>query len=875
MRAFAVAVSVLLLGQCFVTAASAEEPAPPAEPAPAVVERTAAAAPAPEAAESTARTPATEDPPAADPPVAPSPEPSPPVPPAPPAEPAEDSSPEPSLPTSAEPEPSVALPLAEVSLGESGIGPMSIGLADVCAIGEDGYETLNAALAAATTGQTITVLKSFTHTSPVVIDGKNLTFDLSEGSITIDTTGSPGSRALTVEDSILTLTGGGFLDVTGYLGGVHADNATVPVRYATALWGTGAYAVGGGAITVQGDAKGYAIGAFAYGAGSTVSVGDDAIATGAAGRGAEAANNGQVTAKNAFASVINGIGASAYAGGTVTITQRAEGVAYGANAFGGGRITVGGDVTATGGSGIGAWASGGGRITVDGEVFGESEYYVRVGDVYKGQDDWETVTTLAGYRTYLDGTSTVWVKGAPLAVNVCEIDGTGFPTLDDALKEVDGTETAPTVIRLLRNIDYDRTLDLGGLHVVFDLNGHNLMVDGGDQTGLAVTSGSVGYTGSGAFVVTGGESVVEVSAGGSATVTGIRIGDDHTIGAHAGGDNSRITINGDIRTTTVLTRPIGAYASGAGAEVAVNGAIWIEGDNSSGASAYGGGRVAVQAGSGTVITVNGDYAVGAHPSYGGEVIVSGDVAVSGDDSTGVFAPGGIARIEGDVTASGAWSIGVGSSDEGEVTINGQVTVAGARSIGISAHLGEGSGGLVHVTGTVSVTGADALGVEAYSRETATPKSQVTIDGQLSAPQYLLVDNVPRTIDSNDSADALGYWLYLGPHGSLVKIRNGEPTATPTPTPTSTPTSTPTPTPTPDPTMTADPTLDPLPDDETPDPDPSSSSAPASSETEGDLDGLAMTGGPGEAQLLWLLGIMAAAGVSGLLILVLADRRLRR
>lgn len=37
----------------------------------------------------------------------------------------------------------------------------------------------------------------------------------------------------------------------------------------------------------------------------------------------------------------------------------------------------------------------------------------------------------------------------------------------------------------------------------------------------------------------------------------------------------------------------------------------------------------------------------------------------------------------------------------------------------------------------------------------------------------------------------------------------------------------------------------------------------------------MTGGPGEAQLLWLLGIMAAAGVSGLLILVLADRRLRR
>lgn len=180
---------------------------------------------------------------------------------------------------------SVAIGLEE-SLVEGVVEPMGIDPGDLCAIDGDGYPTLDAAIAAAASGQTVAVLKSFTHTSPVEIDGKNLTFDLSEGSITIDTRGTTNSYALKLTNATITLVGGGYVDVMGDLRGVHARNASITVRYATADWGTGAYAESGGKITVRGDAKGYLIGAFAYGAGSTVTVDDDAMAT-ASGAGGQ------------------------------------------------------------------------------------------------------------------------------------------------------------------------------------------------------------------------------------------------------------------------------------------------------------------------------------------------------------------------------------------------------------------------------------------------------------------------------------------------------------------------------------------------------------------------------------------------------------
>ncbi len=798
------------------------------------------------------------------------------------ADPLSPSIPDPAGPADPESEP-VGL---DESLAGHEIEPMSIALDDVCAIGSDGYPTLDAAIAAATSGQTITVLKSFTHTSPVVISGMDLTFDLSEGSITIDTRASTNSYALMLKNAHVTLSGGGYLDVKGDLRGVHATNASITVRYATADWGTGAYAEGGGKITVRGDATGYVIGAFAHGAGSTVTVDDDAIANGHSARGAEAMAGGRVTAKNALSSGIDSIGAAASSSGTVAIAQEARGTAVGAKATGG-QITVGGKVTASGSDGIGAWAQDGGSITIDGELTGAT--YVRVGEVAKQANQSEPLTTLVGYRTYADGANTVWVKGAPLAENVCAIGDQEFPSLDDALAAADGTADAPTVIRLLRSISHSETLVVGGRHVVFDLNGFRLSIYADGSKGLTLDGGSVGYLSSNSydFAIFAGERAVEVLGGGKATVGYIGINDRDSFGVYAAGEGSRITVNGVITTGGGhYARAIGAYAVGGG-EVVVGQFINLWGDYTHGAMADAGGRVVVQ---GWVMLDEGVFAVGENPRYGGEVVVDGQVYVTGSDGTGVKALGGIARVSGIVQTWGERSIGVESSDDGEVLIDGEVNAFGSQSRGVYAHVGEGSGGSVHVTGQVKVTGDDSLGAEVYSRGARSSNSQVTIDGQLTAPEYLLVDNVARAIDSKDSTETTGHWLYLGPNGSLVKIRNGQPQVTPDPTeppaspdPTDPPAS---PDPTdppasPDPT---DPPASPEPIDPPASPDPSEipdpTPAPSDRETDetasspSDSEELPVTGA-GEAQLGLLLGLTAVTLLGGLGILFLNGSALRR
>lgn len=464
--------------------------------------------------------------------------------------------------------------------------------------------------------------------------------------------------------------------------------------------------------------------------------------------------------------------------------------------------------------------------------------------------------------------------------DVCAIGSDGYPTLDAAISEVDDTVATPTVIRLLTSIDYAKTLDLALKRVIFDLNGFDLKLNGGTQPGLQVTGGTVDYSGAGAFVVTGAGNVVEVTDGGAATVTGIRIAGSHSIGAFAGGEDSRIVVNGDIRTDGSHSSAIGADAAGRGL-VIVNGTIWIEGDNTFGAVAHDGGRVTVHVNSGGAVAVSGDYGVGANPRYGGEVVVVGDVTATGADAAGVVALGGIARITGDVTAAGLWSFGIRSADEGDVLVNGRVTVTGTEATGVDAYVGEGSGGFVRVTGSVTVAGSDALGVEAYSRENTSVKSLVTIDGQLDAPNYLLVDRVTRTMDSKDSTESSGHWLYLGPHGSLVKIRNGQPEVTPEP---SEPPVTPTPSGppvAPDPSGPPEPTPDP-PDTAEPTPDPSEPSTPVpgspdpseSASTPSDADELAVTGAD-ETRLAWLLGLMAAMVLGGVAILLLNGHVLRR
>lgn len=640
----------------------------------------------------------------------------------------------------------------------------SIDAADVCAIEGVGFASLDAAINAAVSGQTITMLKSVTHTSPIVITGKNLTFDLTEGSITIDTSSVVNSYALEVSNAIITLTGAGYLDVKGEIRGVYAKNATVTVRYASALWGTGA-----------------------YGTGTNITVNDDAIAKGQAARGADAMQGGHITAKNVIGEALHSRGAEASTGGSVTVTQHATGVEYGVNAYTDGVITVGGNAVATGVGGIGAWAQTGGKVTIDGEVLGETEYYVKINTVNKRSTEFIPVTTKPGYRTFTDGTSTVWVEGEPVVENVCAIGDVEYPTINDALKDVTGTAEDPTVIRLLTSINHVGTLRIGGLNVVFDLAGFNLNVDGDSNGGLEVHSGSVGYTGSGAFVVRGNEYSLAVTDGGIATVTGILVPTDYTIGAYAGGDGSRIVVNGDIRTVSPSGRRSGALAVGDNASIVFNGTVYLEGSNTVGVSAGSGGKIRVHVDSGEAISVHGELSCGIDSWYGGEVVVgSGLVSVNGIDSTAVYSSGGTVQVRG-ISVSGIYAFAVTVYDFGDVTVLGDIDVNGSNSAGINAMVGEGAGGTVYVRGIITVDGADSLGVVAHSRSNNIGfKSSVVIDGTLLATGLKLqVDGDPRELDEYDWIDALGYWVFHGEYGSTISIRNESPADVPVTPPTPT------------------------------------------------------------------------------------------
>jgi len=79
--------------------------------------------------------------------------------------------------------------------------------------------------------------------------------------------------------------------------------------------------------------------------------------------------------------------------------------------YNGGEITAYGNVTS---NDTGAWAGNGGKITINGTLTVPADNtYIKLFNgttTAKTAADYETNTTKEGYRTYTDGSSTVWVK---------------------------------------------------------------------------------------------------------------------------------------------------------------------------------------------------------------------------------------------------------------------------------------------------------------------------------------------------------------------------------------------------------------------------------------------------------------------------------
>ena len=291
------------------------------------------------------------------------------------------------------------------------ITPMAIEPDHAYVVGGDSYAALEEALAAVPSGGGTIALQKDANpivTNTIMID-KNITFDLTNGNLSIF---KSSGLALDVKNCTVSLTGSGCLDVTGGVG-IHADNATVTVRNVTGNQGDGAYAFNGGKIIVLGDAKGYGAGAFAYGNGSTITVAGDALSTGNNEMAVLAENEGSVeVAGNATATGMGSTGAKAKSVGTVKITGDATGSAYGVYAITYSKITVGGNVAATGsGAATGAFATDNSTVTTDGSLSGS--IFAEVGGMRKGASEKTTPTTKMGYDTYTnDNVSFVWVKDA-------------------------------------------------------------------------------------------------------------------------------------------------------------------------------------------------------------------------------------------------------------------------------------------------------------------------------------------------------------------------------------------------------------------------------------------------------------------------------
>ena len=115
-----------------------------------------------------------------------------------------------------------AIPVT-VAAGATGTIQREAASTDVCQIGSTGYPTFAAAVAAATSGQTITMLKDFTETTPINLGAKNIIIDLQAFNLMIDVGSMLNSTAIETSGT-LTVTGTGTLTAKGWYFGIHLTN---------------------------------------------------------------------------------------------------------------------------------------------------------------------------------------------------------------------------------------------------------------------------------------------------------------------------------------------------------------------------------------------------------------------------------------------------------------------------------------------------------------------------------------------------------------------------------------------------------------------------------------------------------------------------
>ena len=238
--------------------------------------------------------------------------------------------------------------------------------APVCSINNDFYYSLDDALVAVTTGQTIMLWKNIDYTGQISVSVKTITFNMNGFNLNVVNTTAGGTGLSVTSNGQVNMTGTGQFNVTGV--------------------GYGVSVTGGGKATVTNATATDVCGVYANGAGSSVTVIGNVSSNNS--YGVDSRNGGKITI-----------------GGNISATGTYAG---GINVDGSGsEVTVIGNVN---GEGSGANASFGGKATIDG-IITTSGTYVSVGGP-KTAASGVPSTIKQGYLEYTDGTSYVWVAKA-------------------------------------------------------------------------------------------------------------------------------------------------------------------------------------------------------------------------------------------------------------------------------------------------------------------------------------------------------------------------------------------------------------------------------------------------------------------------------
>ncbi len=305
-------------------------------------------------------------------------------------------------------------------------------------IGEMPYTTFGEALAAVTTGDTITLLTDVDYTSGIEVGAdKVLTIDLNGHALDIAPVSGNGITA--TGSAQLTVSGAGTLSVDAAEDGLLAYGAGSSINIvATAditAGTTGAAAQGGGSIIVNGDVEGALSGAFADGASSSVEV-TNATSTADTSVGVYVNDGGTAVVHGDATGVYIGASAGGGATGGGNVTVEGNAVATGQDGTGvqaskRGEVIVRGDAVANGSNGVGAAADSNGTVIIDGVI--DATSYIALSDNGRGAvydaDQYSPRVTRIGYLAYTNGNSTtVWIKDTVVDRAVTELTfsaGTG------------------------------------------------------------------------------------------------------------------------------------------------------------------------------------------------------------------------------------------------------------------------------------------------------------------------------------------------------------------------------------------------------------------------------------------------------------------